>query len=231
MLNTENSITTLALAMQLGGSVQRPEAANGKERLMPNLASAKEAVLLLAVTCFFSAKGRNMVVAAMDETRRRWRESARYQSLVQTFVNARGDNEFRAACAMFITTIVNSAASLDARVKVRNDFLALDILGCFRTVLKECEKEPDEFTNTIATQYQVFEDMMMADQAEVVHDMINGNGTLEGLFYSGDVRAPGVIALSDTHAVYKALWGTCSANGTTDLLLEVLPRLLVNRGV
>jgi hypothetical protein len=181
MLCKDSAFSTLALAMGIGG--MQPKM---------NLASAKEAVLLLAVTCFYSAKGRNMVVQAMDELRRRWRESSRFESLVRCFRSAKANPEFRAACAMFITTIVNSAASVDARVKVRNDFLVLDIMDAFRQAVAE-SSEGDEFSTTISTQFQVFEDMMVADHSEVIHNML-GRGTDgdESFATSGEVGGAAV---------------------------------------
>lgn len=216
MLNIEGSISILALAMGLGSY-------NAK----PNLASAKEAVLLLAVTCFYSTKGRNMVVAAMDDMRRRWREALRYESLVRVFREAKGNNEFRAACMMFITTIVNSAASVDARVKVRNDFLALDIMNVMAQVVQEAT-ENDEHSTTIATQFQVFEDMMVADHAEVIH-MLASRQSIDGgaITLSPLDSVEMSIDLSDVNAVFRSLKLVTQAAGIPETFLELLQALLL----
>jgi len=214
MLSIEGSISTLALAMGLG-------AYNAK----PNLASAKEAVLLLAVTCFYSAKGRNMVVAAMDDMRRKWREASRYESLVRAFRGAKGNNEFRAACIMFITTIVNSAASVDARVKVRNDFLSLDVMNVMGQVVKEAN-ENDEHCQTIATQFQVFEDMMVADHAEVIHELASRR-SIDGGSISLPDTADVMIDMSDVNAIFRYLKNTTQAAGIPELLLEMFQALLL----
>jgi len=215
MLSKENAFSTLALAMGLGGM-------NSKS---VNLNTAKEAVLLLAVTCFYSAKGRNLVVSAMDELRRRWREGSRFESLVRCFRTAQSQPDFRAACAMFITTIVNSAASVDARVKVRNDFIALDILDAFRQAVTE-SPEGDENSSIISTQFQVFEDMMVADHAEVIHSMLGRGGSGDdGEDYA--MTGDDVLDLSNQEAVFKELRRACTLAGTPDLLLEVTQSLLL----
>lgn len=216
MLGIEGSISTLALAMGLGSYNTKP-----------NLASAKEAVLLLAVTCFYSTKGRNMVVAAMDDMRRRWRESSRYECLVRVFKEAKGNNEFRAACMMFITTIVNSAASVDARVRVRNDFLALDIMNVMAQVVHEAT-EKDEHCTTIATQFQVFEDMMVADHAEVIH-MLASRQSIDGgsIIFSAEDNVELSIDLSDMNAVFRSLKQITQSAGNPESLLELLQALLL----
>lgn len=216
MLNIEGSISTLGLAMGLG-------AYNTK----PNLASAKEAVLLLAVTCFYSAKGRSMVVAAMDDMRRKWREASRYESLVRVFKEAKGNNEFRAACIMFITTIVNSAASVDARVRVRNDFLSLDIMNVMSQVVQEATENDDHCT-TIATQFQVFEDMMIADHAEVIQALTSRKSIDGGSISLNPMDADDqTLDLSDVNAVFRYLKNVTSQAGTPEQFLEMLQALVL----
>lgn len=212
MLAIGDSISTLALATRLGGYNKDV-----------NYSATKEAILLLAVCCFYSAKGRNMVVSAMDDMRRKWREVARFESLVKTLRESKGNNEFRAACMMFVTTIVNSAASVDARVKVRNDFIQLDIMSVMAKVVEEAT-DGDEHCAVCATQYQVFEDMMIADHAEVVHDMLKGNA--QG-FNAEDERNGGTIDLSSVSQIFKYLHSTSQTNGTPELLLELFQALML----
>ncbi len=203
MLENEGCITNLALSMDFTD--------------LNDLSVAKEALLLLGATCFFSAKGRTLVINAMEECRRKWRETNRFETLVDAFRQCK-DNEFRAAAAAFITTIVNSAASVDSRIKLRNDFIALNILDVFHEV---CNKANDESVAsvTINTQAQVFEDLMLSDQAEAIHNMLDGR---DGV---GDDE--GVLDLSDQTACVKYLRDSAQASGCSEYLLEVTQLLLL----
>lgn len=202
VLSIPDSITTFALGMDLSD----PE----------HLQTAQEVVMLLAVTCFYSPEGREMVVKAMDDLRLRWREKQRFQSLVETFSEC-SDNEFRASVSMFITTVVNSASRVEDRVRVRNDFLSLDIMGVFERVLEEASDEDDDSYATIATQFQVFEDMLAEDHKEVTFALIAGTSSLE------DAE----IDLSNQNDVFDYLQRSAKAAGCADLLLETTQTLLL----
>ncbi|GBG26605.1 Formin-H [Hondaea fermentalgiana] len=202
VLSIPDSITTFALGMDLSD----PE----------HLQTAQEVVMLLAVTCFYSIEGREKVVRAMDDLRLRWREKHRFQTLVETFADC-GDNEFRAAVSMLITTVVNSASRVEDRVRVRNDFLALDIMGVFERVLQEASDEDDQSYATIATQFQVFEDMLAEDHKEVTFALISGTSSLD------DAE----IDLSNQEHVFDYLLRSAQAAGCADLLLETSQTLLL----
>jgi len=179
-----------------------------------HLGTAQEVIMLLAVTCFYSSEGRDMVVIAMDHLRQRWREKQMFSTLVDVFDNC-GDNEFRAATSMFITTIVNSASEVEERVRVRNAFLALDIMRVFDRVLEEARDMDDESYAVISTQVQVFEDMMAEDHREVVFRLRNGAGEDDDL------------DLSDQNDIFEYLQKSAMASGCSDLLLELSHALLL----
>ncbi len=201
VLGVTDSITNLAMGLDLTDE--------------SNLQTSQEIIMLLAVTCFYSPEGRDLVVQSMDDLRQRWRESHKYQTLVDTFSNC-DDSEFRAAVSMFITTIVNSASEVESRVQVRNDFLALDIMTAFQRVLREAKEENSESYAVIATQYQVFEDMMAEDHKEVMYSIISGT-TAE------DVD----LDLSEAEGVFTYLQQSTASSGFPDLLLELLQSLLL----
>lgn len=119
---------------------------------------AREVVTLLGATAFYSARGRNLVVRAMDTLRVRWRERSRFQTLVRCYEACR-DIELRKVLGTFFTTVVNSAASLESRVEVRNDLLCLDIIPIMRRVCTEVSNSTSEAALNISTQFEVFQDM------------------------------------------------------------------------
>jgi len=202
VLNNDDSITTFALGMDLSDT--------------ENLQTAQEVVMLLAVTCFYSPEGRERVVEAMEDLRKRWREKKRFQSLVETFDHC-SDNEFRASVSMLITTVVNSASLVEDRVRVRNDFLALDIIQVFERVLEEAKEDDDESYAVIATQYQVFADMLSEDHREVTFSLIAGTSSLD------DAE----LDLSEQKDVFDFLYKSAQSAGCTDLLLDTTQSLLL----
>ena len=60
VLGIEDSVTAIAMTMDLND--------------VTDIRTAQEVVMLLAVTCFYSSLGRNLVVKAMDDMRIRYRE-------------------------------------------------------------------------------------------------------------------------------------------------------------
>ena len=149
VLDIENSLGTIASCLEL------------KSADKTNVDA--EIITLLAVACFYSKRGRIAVLQAMEDFRLKRREALKYQTLVEWFKEC-GDNDFRAAVATFITTIVNSAATVKSRVIVRNNFLALDILSVIKEVMEENAHLDDESITVVSTQYDVFCEFMVADQ-------------------------------------------------------------------
>ena len=98
VLDVESALSTIANCFELGTS----------DRTHVD----SEIVTLLAVTCFFSKRGRNAVLRAMEDFRVARREMNMYQSIVTWFKDCE-NNDFRAAVATFITAIVNLQLMLE----------------------------------------------------------------------------------------------------------------------
>ena len=174
-----------------------------------NFDQTKQILEMLSVICWYSERGHEIVLQAMDTYRRSHRERYRYQTVVKA-IEGGPDLEIKAVCLTFINTLISASTQLDHRVSIRNDFIALDVLVICHAIENQYLSSENNYNGPGAQdfnkQIKVFEGMMHADHEDTI--------SME-------------LDLSNLDNVIQAIRENCHQAGFQHHFLHVLHALLV----
>ena len=118
---------------------------------------------LLTAAAFFSMEGQELVLKAMEAFRQMSREYSRFTTLVYMLKHA-NSMDLKISVLLFVNYLVN-CEELDQRIKVRNDFLHLNLVGVCRKIIDQGDV-PRKFL----TQVEVFEQLSLEDASIINYD-------------------------------------------------------------
>ncbi|GAB0094269.1 FH2 domain-containing protein [Sergentomyia squamirostris] len=144
-----------------------------------NVTVKKQIVELLSALCAYSAEGYNRAIETLEHFMNHKKERYRLKIVVRELENTTMP-EYQMALLAFINCLIISAPTLQRRIKIRNEFIGLNLLSVLNNLRPLAKKHPD-----IKVQLDVFDEQRESDEAQNLQDPdgINLNSHLD-VFYA-----------------------------------------------
>ncbi|CAB4005147.1 Inverted formin-2 [Paramuricea clavata] len=121
-----------------------------------NVMLKKQVFELLSALCVYSEMGYKMAVDALSHYKSAKGQRYRFSVIVNELKNAESAS-YKATCLAFINSIIIASEQFDERVRIRNEFIGLQLLD----ILNEIRHTDD---NELRIQLDVFEDERLKDE-------------------------------------------------------------------
>ncbi len=168
VIATPDAIRTIVLPLRLG-------------YIQVNL----QVLELLAVFCWYNDTAHSLTTAAMTEFQHFNREPVRFATLVHALDTVK-NVDLQMASMKFINAIVTNPVTIEERIPLRSDFLALNLPGIMARI-SEDENTPEAFR----TQVEVFEKMMQEDAVKSAYnDQVSTICTHPSLVFRSNASRP-----------------------------------------
>ncbi|XP_055689213.1 inverted formin-2 [Lutzomyia longipalpis] len=144
-----------------------------------NVTVKKQVFELLSALCAYSAEGYNRALETLEHFMNLKKERYRFRIIVLELEKA-NLAEYQMALLAFVNCLIISAPTLQRRIKVRNEFIGLNLLSVLNNLRPLAKNLPD-----IKVQLDVFDEQRESDEAQNLQDPdgINLNSHLD-VFYA-----------------------------------------------
>ncbi|XP_028397641.1 inverted formin-2-like isoform X1 [Dendronephthya gigantea] len=142
----------------LEAMVERKECAQKLAKALDtdNVMLKKQVFELLSALCVYSEMGYKMAVDALSHYKSTKGQRYRFSVIVNELKNAESSS-YKATCLAFVNSIIIASDQFDERVRIRNEFIGLQLLD----ILGEIRHTDD---NELRIQLDVFEDERLKDE-------------------------------------------------------------------
>ncbi|XP_059620423.1 inverted formin-2 [Phlebotomus argentipes] len=144
-----------------------------------NVTVKKQVFELLSALCAYSTEGYNRALETLEHFTNLKKERYRFKIIVRELESS-SLAEYQMALLAFINCLIISAPTLQRRIKVRNEFIGLNLLSVLNNLRPLAKNLPD-----IKVQLDVFDEQRESDEAQNLQDPdgINLNSHLD-VFYA-----------------------------------------------